>query len=380
MSTAERSDVAILGAGIAGLSLASRLISSDAGLSVSLIGPRDVRNQRISFWMGVADVMAYQAFIQHKWQTWEFNHCRTGVVSHRAIENTYVSLDAKKYKAHLEAQTAHPCLNRIEARASDVRVTAVGCDILLESGTVSAGVVIDTRPPRIPAATLKQQFWGTTIDLSRAHGISAPLLMDFDVSRIAGNGVTFVYVLPLSASQLLVEATTFSTSLQSERAYQQCVRQWIRDNLAMVPDIDDEHSEAGVLPMGPVLPIEPWLANCGLAGGAARASTGYAFAGTERQASRLVAQLLAGATPDTQSPYSARANWMDEVFLNVAKRQPARLVDLFMTMAQHLSGDDFAHFLSDTGGWKPCFRTVAVAPKWPFLKAAAQTLLSRKWT
>jgi lycopene beta-cyclase len=314
------------------------------------------------------------------WQTWGFNHVDFGFVSQRASQKIYVSLDAKMYKEHLEAQLKQSRCQRIKELVTNVQVNSAHCNIHLESKMLTAATVVDTRPPRIPKTTLKQQFWGTTIDLSRPHGISAPVLMDFDVKPIARDGISFMYVLPLSSSQLLVEATTFSTQVQPEKAYRDCVGQWLKDNLSMELRGDDRLSEAGTLPMGPTMPIEPKLINCGLAGGAARASTGYAFVGTERQTDRIVSQFLSGIHPRTQTPYSARANWMDEVFLQVAKQQPERLVELFMAMAQHLSGDDFAHFLSDTGGWMPCWRTVRVAPKLPFMRAAAQTLWARTWT
>jgi len=377
MPISKRTDVAILGAGLAGLSLASKLVNTDTGLSVTLIGPKDCRNQRVSFWVDSNDSAPYTPFLLQRWQTWRFHHANSGFVSQSGRQKSYVSLDAREYKVHLETQLDQKQCHRKQALVTGVQVNDAGYDIHLETETLSAVTVIDTRPPQIPRTTLKQQFWGTTVDLPRPHGISTPILMDFDVKPIARGGITFVYILPLSESQLLVEATTFSTQLHPAKAYHDCVRQWVDENLGSRITTDHEQSEAGILPMGPVIPIEPNLPNCGLAGGAARASTGYAFTGTELQTERLVAQLLSGVSLQTQSPYTARANWMDKVFLQVAKRQPERLIELFMAMAQRLSGDDFAHFLSDTGGWKPCWRAVLVAPKLPFLRGAAQTLLYR---
>ncbi len=372
-------DIVILGAGLAGLMLASKLVSRSAGIGVTLVGPKDCRNQRISFWADSKEPATCSPFLMHSWQSWSFHHANSGFVSQRASCKSYVSLDAKMYKEQLEKQLNQSRCQRIQTLVTNIQVNPANYDIHLESETLTAATVVDTRPPRIPETTLKQQFWGATIDLSRAHGISTPILMDFDVKQIARGGITFIYVLPLSSSQLLVEATTFSTQGQPEKAYRDCVGQWVKDNLSMELSSDDTQSEAGTLPMGPVIPIEPNLTNCGLAGGAARASTGYAFVGTERQTDQIVSQVLSGVYPHTQSPYSARANWMDEIFLLVAKQQPERLIELFMAMAQRLSGDDFAHFLSDTGGWGPCWRTVAVAPKMPFMRAAAQSLSGRKW-
>lgn len=379
MPTSEHNNIVIVGAGLAGLTLASKLVSADDTLNVTLIGPKDERNQRISFWLDANTATAFEPFLSNSWQSWRFRHARSGLVSQTARQKRYVSLDAALYKAHLRSQLdPHRC-QQIAARVADLQIDGQGCDILLETGCLRATTVVDTRPPRIPETTLKQQFWGSTIDLDRPHGFSAPMLMDFDVKPVTDKGVTFIYVLPLSSSRLLVEATTFSTQIQPVQAYQDCVKQWVEDNLGINLTIDNEHSEMGILPMGPVLPLAPSLANCGLAGGAARASTGYAFTGTERQTDLMARQLQSGVLPQTQSPYSARANWMDKVFLHVAKRHPDRLVELFMSMAQRLSGDEFADFLSDTGGWRPCWRTIYVAPKIAFLMAAANSWRDPTW-
>jgi lycopene beta-cyclase len=379
MPTSKGTDIVILGAGLAGLTLATKLLSRSSGLNVIVIGPEDTRNQYVSFWIDKDESTPFTPFLLQKWQRWGFNHAKSGFITQSSQQKSYVSMDARMYKAHLERQLERTPCQRIRARVTDVRVNSGSCDIHMGAETLTAATVIDTRPPRIPETTLKQQFWGATVDLSRAHGISAPILMDFDVKPIADDGITFIYILPLSSSQLLVEATTFSTHPQSVRDYKDCVSQWVINNLSSEVKLDSGQSEVGILPMGPVLPIEPELPNCGLAGGAARPSTGYAFTGTERQTERLVMRILAGLAPDTKTPFSARANWMDKVFLRVAKRQPERLIELFMAMAQRLSGDDFADFLSDTGGWLPCWRTIYVAPKLPFIQAAATTLLDQKW-
>jgi len=379
MLTSELNNIVIVGAGLAGLTLANKLVNANDTLNVTLIGPKDERNQRISFWLDTNTSTPLEPFLSNSWQSWRFRHARSGFVSQTGRQKRYVSLDAGLYKEHLRSQLdPHRC-QQIAKRVTDLRIDEQGCDILLEGDCLRATTVVDTRPPQIPETTLKQQFWGSTIDLDRPHGFSAPMLMDFDVKPVTDKGVTFIYVLPLSSSRLLVEATTFSTLIQPVQAYQDCVKQWVVDNLGITLTLDNKHSEMGILPMGPVLPLAPTLANCGLAGGAARASTGYAFTGTERQTDLMARQLQSGVLPQTQSPYSARANWMDKVFLQVAKRHPERLVELFMSMAQRLSGDEFADFLSDTGGWRPCWRTIYVAPKIAFLMAAATSWRDPTW-
>ena len=370
MPTREHTDVVIIGSGIAGLSLASRIMQKDAGLKVSVIGPEDNRNQRLSFWIDKKNTGNYRPFITHQWQTWSFNHSRSGHASHRACHQRYVSLDAKLYKKHLRKQLFATGCHLQSASVTNIDIERANNVVYVRDEAITAATVIDTRAPCIPETTLKQQFWGSVVDLPRPHGLAAPILMDFQVTPIAKDGVTFVYVLPLTSSQLLVEATTFSTRLQAESDYQRCVSDWLLQHFDYPLTIDDDKSESGLLPMGPVTPLESGIPRCGMAGGAARSSTGYAFQGIERQAALMASQLSAGKQPETRSPFSRKTDWMDKVFLHVAKEHPAQLEILFMAMAQRLSGDEFAHFLSDTGGWMPSLRAIMVAPKLTFIRAA----------
>jgi len=370
MPTRERTDVAIIGAGIAGLTLASRIMQKDAGLKVSVIGPEDNRNQRLSFWIDKNNAGNYQPFITHQWHTWSFNHSRSGHASHRACHQSYVSLDAKLYKKNLRKQLFATGCHLQSASVTSIDIERANNVVYMGDEAITAATVIDTRAPCIPETTLKQQFWGSVVDLPRPHGLAAPILMDFQVTPIAKDCVTFVYVLPLTSSRLLVEATTFSTRLQAESDYQRCVSDWLLQHFDYPLTIDDDKSESGLLPMGPVTPLESGIPRCGMAGGAARSSTGYAFQGIERQAALMASQLSAGKQPETRSPFSRKADWMDKVFLHVAKEHPAQLEILLMAMAQRLSGDEFAHFLSDTGGWMPSLRAIMVAPKLTFIRAA----------
>ena len=370
MPTREHTDVVIIGSGIAGLTLASRIMQKDAGLKVSVIGPEDNRNQRLSFWIDKKNAGNYRPFITHQWQTWSFNHSRSGHASHRACHQRYVSLDAKLYKKHLRKQLFATGCHLQSASVTNIDIERANNVVYVRDEAITAATVIDTRAPCIPETTLKQQFWGSVVDLPRPHGLAAPILMDFQVTPIAKDGVTFVYVLQLTSSQLLVEATTFSTRLQAESDYQRCVSDWLLQHFDYPLTIDDDKSESGLLPMGPVTPLESGIPRCGMAGGAARSSTGYAFQGIERQAALMASQLSAGKQPETRSPFSRKTDWMDKVFLHVAKEHPAQLEILFMAMAQRLSGDEFAHFLSDTGGWMPSLRAIMVAPKLTFIRAA----------
>jgi lycopene beta-cyclase len=152
-------------------------------------------------------------------------------------------------------------------------------------------------------------------------------------------------------------------------AYERCVGDWLSMRLDLFPTIEKSDEEHGVLPMGRILPQAGARLHCGMSGGTARMSTGYSFLGIQRQTRYLANALTTGKMPETRIPYSRRAQWMDRIFLEVARRNPRSLIDLFMKMASALDGDDFAKFMNDQGGLIPCVKTILAAPKQPFIRA-----------
>ena len=366
--------ILIIGAGTAGLTIAERIARVNPGLKVTILGTLDERPQRLSFWRNRNSAATLTLPGAQSWSAWSFNTPLSGFCLQRGTELDYVSFDARTYKRHLADRLQQLGVSRIDGLVEFVRKTPQGYSIEGAHIATEADIVIDTRPPKLPQSTLKQQFVGRTLTTGSPHSIDHPVLMDFNIDPIAPNGISFIYALPLSDTQLLVEATTFNYAQLAQQPYETAIQQWTDQHL---PGIDISHSsevEHGMLPMGPVTPRQAELVAAGLAGNAARHATGYAFIGIQRQAEHYAAALRSGKPLTTINPYSSRSRWMDGLFLDLMRDNPTSLLRLFETMAHALHGDDFAHFLSDTGGWMPCLRTVAAAPKRPFLRALWQRL------
>lgn len=107
---------------------------------------------------------------------------------------------------------------RLNARVTDIRPDAV----TLEGGErLSADLVIDARGLRArpgsepgehrtePGLVLRfQKFLGQLVQLAAPHGLTGPLLMDATVSQ--EHGYRFIYLLPFTADQVLIEDTYYS--------------------------------------------------------------------------------------------------------------------------------------------------------------------------
>lgn len=371
MPTTQRADVAIIGAGIAGLCLATQLKRANPKVAVTLVGPPDLRHQRICTWLSSNE--PYPPFLEpcidKHWDTWRFRD-KAGI-GHRQQAETirYVAIDGKRLKGQLEEHAGLLGVRRIDERCVKVQRRDDGYRIMCNQQTAYSDQLVDTRPPVIPDKTIKQQFVGHIIRCNRPHDHTSPTLMDFTATPVANDGLTFIYTLPLSDHELLIEATTFSPTLQAHSDYETCINEWITNNLALTHSWTHIESESGVLPMGPIEPIDDTLLQCGVAGGAARASTGYAWHGTQRQLTHLTQVFSQTGRLSSKPVYSHRARLMDAVFLRVLRHQPQAIYTLFIAMAQGLKGDTLAQFLCDEGGWNPSLQTIMVAPKWPFIRA-----------
>jgi len=107
-----------------------------------------------------------------------------------------------------------------EGVRTEVRVEALtAANVTLESGeTLTAQCVIDARGAEreTPLVLAWQKFVGVEVELAEPHGVERPVIMDATVEQL--DGYRFVYVLPLSATRLLIEDTYYSDGPELDRA------------------------------------------------------------------------------------------------------------------------------------------------------------------
>lgn len=185
-----------------------------------------------------------------------------------------------------------------EAFRLGVRIAALDADgIQLENGErISAGAVIDARG----AANLSgldvawQKFVGQTMRFDAPHDLTRPMIMDATVAQ--RDGYRFVYCLPFSGREMLIEDTYYSSSPELDRPV---LRGRIGDYAAARgwrPSAIGKE-EAGVLPValgGDVSGLWPErdgpVAKLGMRGGFFHPTTGYSLPDAVRNAVLLAGQ------------------------------------------------------------------------------------------
>jgi lycopene beta-cyclase len=176
-------------------------------------------------------------------------------------------------------------------------IVALGPDwVQLDSGErISAGAVIDARGPSgfdLPDLAW-QKFLGLTCRFERPHGLARPVVMDALVDQ--SFGYRFVYALPFSAGEMLIEDTYYSTEPAVDVPR---LRRQIGDyaRAAGWGAFEVAGEEVGILPILLGGGFDAWwpagepVARLGLRGGFFHPTTGYSLPDAIANAALLAEQ------------------------------------------------------------------------------------------
>ncbi|MGA1782190.1 MAG: lycopene cyclase family protein [Candidatus Puniceispirillaceae bacterium] len=350
--TPDRISVALLGAGCASLSLAARAPEFGSH-EFTIVDPETHKADDHIWgfwampWLGEASAVA-----RKQWFQWRIiSHDR--MVERRSENHPYCALNR------------HDWLGRCRKKANEA-----GVHFQVEMAANDALQILDSRPPPMPSGIMLQHFTGYEVKTDNdVFDSNTAILMDFrcDQSR----GMHFIYCLPFSARNALIESTLFSPELAPEPFYDTAIRHYLQD-IINVDRFQIIRRERGVIPMASLPQRDPAITGIGGNGGAIRPSSGYAFSFIQKQIDQIKASARPGMPLSVGAAHSPFELFMDRIFLRVIKDRPALAPQIFTTMADRLTGDEFALFLSGEAGPSLWLKIVLAMPKWPFLFAALQ--------
>ncbi|TDQ55567.1 lycopene cyclase family protein [Actinorugispora endophytica] len=321
----DRVNVAIVGAGAAGLSLAHRLERGLPGRSVALVDTAEPALRPLErtwcFWEPAAG--EWDAAVDRRWHALSV----VGPDGTRWRSPTdplvYKMVRSPVFEALVRSGLDRTRL--VVATVLDVVDGRGGAVLRLRGGDgreagLAADLVFDSRPPRgfpANAVTLRQHFRGWFVRTTEPRfDTSAAVLMDLRVPQ-PPRGVAFGYVLPFSPHTALVEYTEFTREVLDDAGYEAALRDYTGRVLGL-GGLTVSAVEQGVIPMTSArLPVRTGrrVFRIGTAGGATRPSTGYTFTGVQRQTRQIAAALAAGRPPGPSRAHPRRHLFMDAVLL-----------------------------------------------------------------
>ena len=225
-----------------------------------------------------------------------------------------------------------------------------------------------------PYPLIWQHFAGWRIQTEQpVFDPDAATFMDFGIPQ---QGHTcFMYILPESATEALVEYTLFSADLLPDEAYQAALTEYVEGQLRPGTYRILER-EAGKIPMtcnNFSAANSERLHHIGLAGGWAKPSTGYAFANTVRNTERLLTRIKQGKSPAL--PFRKDRFWYyDLLMLDILHSSNAEGSRIFEQLFRKRDPRLILAFLQEDTSLAEDLRIIAACPTRLFLRAFLRRL------
>lgn len=375
--------ILITGSGPAGLSLASEL----AGYGpITLISDSFTPKDDKTWCLWDLQTVPSEELIHHKWSTVSVHTREGGTIRSRTGESAYYCIRSATYQRYmLDKLTAGKAIQLVESSITGFDSSDERVHLHTEAGTIEGDILFQShlRPSddvtyHKDRVALKQHFLGWDIQCKQdMFQPDEAILMDFRVNQ--AHGFAFVYVLPFTRREALVEVTYFTEDLLPSRADYETE---LRAYLSSVWKLDDhsyhiEREEFGVIPMvdGHVSSSNTHpIYSIGLAGGHAKASTGYAFSRIHRDSKRM-ANALKNGMPLSRTPISPmRFRYYDLLMLYIIKNNPQHAVRIFETLFQKNGFGRMFQFLDEKTNFAQELRIMASVPSYmTYFKAMAST-------
>ncbi|MBT33719.1 MAG: lycopene cyclase [Thalassobius sp.] len=380
VSTEEnKADIIISGAGAAGLLLAFQ-IAQEPKLSnkkVFLIDKtkRYGNDHTWCFWS--KEQTPFDDILANSWEELEFLS--------NSLQQTF-KLNPYKYKMLKSASfyqfiwqklDSHPNIQFIETEINELVEVGEQVELKTTAGSFYGNLVFDSRFSQdwIKQITSKsnlqlQHFLGYTIKTD-IDSFDPETIRMFDFRIPQAGEVRFVYVLPLSKTEALVEFTVFSGKLLSDKTYKEILENYISDYL-QIADYKILEEETGVIPMTDYVferKNGKRIINIGTRGGLCKPSTGYAFNRMMEDAKNMVSELVKHDkdVEEIEVKYAElRYQVYDAMLLDIIKRDGGKISEIFSQMFKKNPIQRVFRFLDEETTFAEDLKVMKSVPSFPF--------------
>ena len=284
----------VVGAGLSGLILAWRCLSSNPNVSVIIIDSNHIIGGDHTWSFNINDIESslhewIEPFIAHSWKKYDVKFKGYS----RRLNIPYCTGNSNSLRACVDPFIKS---GRLKLILDTEVVKLTSFDVTILNGEKFTGdYIFDARgftfDDNIKLGI--QKFYGKTIETAKPHNLKYPIIMDATVAQ--HDGYRFIYCLPFGKNQILIEDTYYSDGLNFDQdKYNKRIDQYIEDNNWT------EHKvirvEKGILPI--TLAIDSKLIEkrglknkepikIGMRGNFYHPVTGYSFPDSVRLASKI---------------------------------------------------------------------------------------------
>ena len=304
-SMSNQADMIIVGAGLSGLMVAWRCLDVHPDLNVIIIDSADKIAGDHTWSFNLPDIAEHLRdwigpFIACQWDDYDVKFPKR----ERTLGISYCTGNSDTLRKCVQP---HIDSGRLQLQLNETVTDLSAKTVALQSGELlTAKCVLDARgfKPNDDVYLGYQKFVGHVIKTPTPHGVKRPIIMDATVEQLGG--YRFVYCLPYSETEMLVEDTYYTdgAELRSQEVDAR-IKDYIRDNLA-IDSYEVIRREKGILPItlavdeayGTSLDGELTDAvKLGMTGGYYHAVTGYSLPEAVKSAN-VVCDMISQNSPD----------------------------------------------------------------------------------
>ena len=377
-----RYDYIIAGSGCAGLSLLYKILQTPSLQNKSiLVIDKDQKKSNDRTWcFWEKNPGPFESIVYAKWNKLEFlstdfkKELNLESYTYKMIQGidfyNFVINYAKKFKNVSFVQESINSIDNIDKKAV----------LKTTKNTYTANYIFNStnlfNPKINEQNSLLQHFKGWVIKTEKpVFNPEIGRLMDFRVSQ--ENGATFMYVLPTSTTEALVEYTLFSPRVLDKEVYTLELKKYIKEEL----EIDNYtliHQESGVIPMSlakfeqnPKLNV----INIGTSGGYTKASSGYTFQFIQKNIIEIINNLVEGNNIIQPTSFKNKYyQWVDRTLIDVLLSNKLTGKYVFTQMFQKVPVERILAFLGNESSYLEDLLIFKSFPVKPFLTSGVKQL------
>lgn len=375
-------DYIIAGGGCAGLSLAYYLSRSplrEAKILVLDEAPKTRNDKTWCFWS--EEALPYACAGDVSWSELEF--LAPDYHGVEAIDPLrYVFIRSLDWYQEIDAElSANPNLTFRYERVMSVENLPHGARVSTHEGNYTAkyafnSIIFPQRRRHDRYIYLQQHFAGWFVRTTQpSFDPQRMRMMDFRIEQ-AGE-VRFVYILPFSETEALVEYTVFSEQTWEMADYEAALGQFIQAQLGL-SHFEITHREQGCIPMTdhrfqrhPSLHVR----NLGTAAGLTKPTTGYTFLNIQRDAQAIVEALVKTGRPHYRPPARWRFAFYDRLLLWLIRNRGERVSQIFAQLFRKNEFRTILRFLDERSRLREEIPLLAGLPWGPFFLAIWRYLI-----
>ncbi len=258
--------------------------------------------------------------------------------------------------------------------------------IINKEDTYISKFIFDSRPPQWHELKSNESFiwqsfigWRIQLDSELEDSESNTFtMMDFGVEQ--SNSCQFMYTLPFSKNEILVELTRFDKKILTQKIADPILLHYLQERIG-IKDFKIKEIEIGKIPMSSgKIKSESINSNhilMGSAAGLVKPSTGYAFKRMAYHSLSIAQNIKENQKPNPPFEAPRRFQFYDRLLLKILENEPTTGRNIFSTLFKKVSTSLVLKFLDEKTSFIQDIKILGALPKGIFIKTAIFDIFKR---